>query len=401
MNSLQTTSDSSFADKTATIPAAHRSSGAWLFLLVVLSVVIAGLAVVAGLLPRQLQRASLVQTTRDLAIPTVAVVQPTAGKVDTTMLLTAEIKPFVEAAIYARANGYVKRRLVDIGAKVEAGQLLAELDTPELLQEIAQATAQLTQAEAALTLAQTTAERFERLIKDDAVSQQEATEKRGDLAVKQANVAAAKANVSRLQDMLSFAKVTAPFAGSITMRRTEVGDLVTANATASIELFHIAQLDKLRVFVRVPQSIVRTVSVGSTAEVLFADLPKQVFAAKIIRTAGSLATESRTLLVELELDNAKGELLTGSFAQVRFTNADAAAPLTLPANTLIFRAQGAQVAVEKDGKVELRDIKMGRDHGPVFEVISGVAINDKVIINPPDALVTGATVRVAAKAAEH
>lgn len=392
-----TTAESSepvFVDHSPTIAPAQRSSGAWLLLLVLLSVIVVALAAVAGLLPRQQQRAALVKTTQDLSIPSVLVVKPTPGKIDTTMLLPAEVKPLAEASIYARANGYVNQRLVDIGAKVQAGDLLLELDTPELQQEILQAKAQLTQAEAALALAQTTADRFERLIKDDAVSQQEASEKRGDLAVKKASVEALKANVSRLESMKAFAKVTAPFAGSITMRRTEVGDLVTANTNAGTELFRIAQLDKLRVFVRVPQSIVRTVSVGSTADVLFADLPQRTFPAKIVRTAGSLATDSRTLLVELELDNAKGELLAGSYAQVRFTNAEAHATLTLPANTLIFRADGAQIAVEKDGKVELRSIKMGRDHGPTFEVLDGVTADDRVIVNPPDSLVDGATVKV-------
>ncbi len=394
MNTAETTDLTFMDDKPATIQRAQRSSGAWLLLLVLLSVIVVALAAVAGLLPRQQRHAALVQTTHELAVPTVIVVQPVPGKIDTTMVLTAEVKPFAEASIYARANGYVKQRLVDIGSKVEAGQLLLELDTPELQQEILQAQAQLTQTEAALALAQTTADRFERLIKDEAVSVQEASEKRADLSVKRANVEAAKANVKRLEDLKSFARITAPFAGSITMRRTEVGDLVSTNATSSTELFHIAQLDKLRVFVRVPQSIVRSVSVGSKADVFFNDLPGKTFAAKIIRTAGSLATDSRTLLVELELDNAKGQLLAGSYAQVRFTDAEAHAPLTLPANTLIFRADGSQVAIEKDGRVELRSIKMGRDHGPTFEVLEGVTAGDKVIINPPDSLVDEAMVKV-------
>jgi RND family efflux transporter MFP subunit len=392
--------ESVFVDDSRTIAPAQRSSGAWLLLLVLLSVIVVALAAVAGLLPRQQQKAALVKTTRDLAIPSVLVVQPVPGKIDTTMLLPAEVKPLAEASIYARANGYVKQRLVDIGAKVKAGDLLLELDTPELQQEILQAQAQVNQTEAALALAQTTADRFERLVKDDAVSQQEATEKRADLSVKKANVEAAKANLSRLDHLKAFAKVTAPFAGSITMRRTEVGDLVTANTNTGSELFRIAQLDKLRVFVRVPQSIVRSVQVGSTADVVFADLPQRTFPAKIIRTAGSLATDSRTLLVELELDNAKGELLAGSYAQVKFTNAEAEAPLTLPANTLVFRADGAQVAIEKDGKVELRSIKMGRDHGPTFEVLDGVTANDHVIINPPDSLVSGAHVKIAESSAK-
>ena len=395
MNPLETTDNTFVDDAPAIIDRKHRSSGAWLLLLAVLTVAVVGLAAVAGYLPRHQQQLELVQTTRDLALPTVGVVSPTPSKIDTTLLIPAEIKPFAEAAIFARANGYVKQRLVDIGTKVEAGQLLAELDTPELRQEILQATAQQTQAEAALALAQTTADRFERLIKDEAVSEQEASEKRGDLAVKKANVEAVKANLKRLQDMQSFDKITAPFAGSITARHIEVGDLIMANTTTGVELFHLAQLDKLRVFVRVPQSIVRTVAVGSEAEVSFADMPGRTFAAKIIRTAGSMSADSRTLLVELELDNAKHELIAGSHAQVRFTNAEATATLTLPANTLIFRADGPQVAVVKNNKVELRSIKIGRDHGPAYEVLSGVKADEQVIVNPPDSLITGAMVRLA------
>ena len=386
-------SETAFVDDSTTIAPARRSSGAWLLLLAVLSLVVIGLAAVAGMLPRQQQQLALAKTTHDLAIPTVIVTKPIAGKIDTSLLIPAEIKAFAEAPIFARANGYVKQRLVDIGSQVEPGQLLAELDTPELQQGILEATAQLAQTEAAQKLSQSTAQRFERLLQDDAVSAQEASEKAADLLVKAANVEAAKANVKRLQDMQSFAKITAPFKGSITARRIEIGDLVSANSTQGNELFRLAQLDKLRVFVRVPQSIMRSVKQGSTAEVLFADLPKQAFKAKVVRTSGSMSTDSRTLLVELELDNAKGELVAGSYAQVRFTNGEQAAALTLPANTLIFRADGAQVAIEKEGKIELRNIAMGRDHGATFEVLNGITAEDKVIINPPDSLVTGATVR--------
>jgi RND family efflux transporter MFP subunit len=387
-------SATAFVDDPTTHSPAQRSSGAWLLLLAALTLVVLGLATVAGLLPRQQQQLALAQTTRDLAIPTVNITQASAGKIDTALLIPAELKAFAEAPIFARANGYVKQRLVDIGSQVEAGQLLAVLDTPELQQSILEASAQLNQTEAAQQLAQTTAQRFQRLLKDDAVSVQEASEKAADLLVKSANVEAAKANVKRLQDLLSFAKITAPFKGSITARRIDVGDLVSANSTPGTELFRLAQLDRLRVIVHVPQSIMRSVKQGSSADVLFADLPKQVFQANVVRTSGSISSDSRTLLVELELDNAKGELVAGSYAQVRFTSGEQSAALTLPANTLIFRADGAQVAVEKDGKVELRSITMGRDHGATFEVLNGITTEDKVIVNPPDSLVTGATVRV-------
>ncbi len=351
-------------------------------------------ALLAGLLPRLFQRAALRAETRELAIPTVSVVSPAPGKAAAGLSLPAEIKAFTEAPVHARANGYLKRRLVDIGAAVEAGQLLAEIDTPELDQELARTRAELAQADAALGLARITAARWTELLKTASVSEQEAAEKQADLALKSATVEAGRANVRRLEELQSFARVTAPFAGVVTARNIDLGDLISASSGR--ELFRLAQTRTLRVFVRVPQTAARSIAIGLTAELTLPELPGRVFAAKVARTAGAMEPGSRTLLTELEVDNAQGEILAGSYAQVRFRELKQEAALTLPANTLIFRAEGPQVGVVKgDGRVELRRVEVGRDFGPTIEILEGISLGDRVILNPADALVSGVTVRLA------
>jgi len=351
-------------------------------------------ALLAGLLPRLLQRAALRAETRELAIPTVSVVSPAPGKAAAGLSLPAEIKAFTEATVHARANGYLRRRLVDIGAAVEAGQLLAEIDTPELDQELARTRAELAQADAALGLARITAARWAELLKTASVSEQEAAEKQADLALKSATVEAGRANVRRLEELQSFARVTAPFAGVITARNIDLGDLISANSGR--ELFRLAQTRTLRVFVRVPQTAARSIAIGLTAELTLPELPGRLFAAKVARTAGAMEPGSRTLLTELEVDNAQGEIFAGSYAQVRFRESKQEAALTLPANTLIFRAEGPQVGVVNgDGKVELRRVEVGRDFGPTIEIPEGISLGDRVILNPADSLVSGVTVRLA------
>jgi RND family efflux transporter MFP subunit len=283
---------------------------------------------------------------------------------------------------------------VDIGAAVEAGQLLAEIDTPELDQELARTRAELAQADAALGLARITAARWTELLKTASVSEQEAAEKQADLALKSATVEAGRANARRLEELQSFGRVTAPFAGVITARNIDLGDLISANSGR--ELFRLAQTRTLRVFVRVPQTAARSIAIGLTAELTLPELPGRVFAAKVARTAGAMEPGSRTLLTELEVDNAQGEIFAGSYAQVRFRELKQEAALTLPANTLIFRAEGPQVGVvNADGKVELRQVEVGRDFGPTIEILEGISLGDRVILNPADALVSGVTVRLA------
>jgi RND family efflux transporter MFP subunit len=353
----------------------------------------------AGLLPRWHQRAVLRDETQDLAESTVNVVSAIPGKTAAGLLLPAEVKAYLEAPIYARTSGYLQRWLVDIGAQVKEGDLLAEIDTPEMNQELAQVRSQLVQAQAALELAKTTAARWAELLKTASVSEQEGAEKRADLELKQANVEAARANVRRLEDLQSFEQVKAPFAGTITARNTDVGQLISA--AGGRELFRLAQTRTLRVYVRVPETAAHGVVAGQAAEVSVPEMPGRTFPAKVVRTAGAMAADSRTLLTELELDNPRGEILAGTYAQVRFTDARPDVALTLPSNTLLFRAEGPQIGVVKpDGKVELHDVTIGRDFGPTIEIISGIAPSDRVILNPPDSLVSGTTVRVANNSAK-
>ncbi len=355
---------------------------------------ILALAFVAGYLPRARQTVALQTETRELATPTVTIIMPARGEASPSLTLPAEVKAFVESPIYARANGYLKRWLVDIGAQVKAGQLLAEIDTPELNQQLAQAKAEQTQAEAALELAKITAARWADLLKTASVSEQEAVEKKSDLALKTATVEAFRANVRRLQDLQSFALVTAPFTGTLTARDTDVGQLIVAGNGK--ELFRLAETRTLRVFARVPQTMARSIVPGVTADLMLQEMPGHIFPAKVVRTSGSMDATSRTLLTELEVDNTKGEILPGSYVQVRFNDVKRDAEITVPANTLLFRSEGPQVAVVgTDGQVKLHPVTLGRDFGRTLEILSGITVHDRVILNPADSLTSGAVVRVA------
>lgn len=381
------------------IAEAAANAGAKLRHAAIAAVLLIIVAAVFGLVPRWQHRGALRSETRELAIQTVAVVSPSPGQAAADLVLPAEVKPLVDAPIYARSSGYLKRWLVDIGAEVKEGDLLAETDAPELRQELAQAKAERAQAEAALALARTTAARWAELLKTASVSEQEAAEKEADLELKLANVEAARAHVRRLEELQSFSSIKAPFAGTITTRAVDVGQLVTAGSNR--ELFHLAQTGTLRVYVHVPQTAARSVVPGQRAELTIPELPGKVFSAKIIRTSGAMNADSRTLMVELQVDNSRHEILAGTFAQVRFTESKVSSELTLPSNTLLFRSEGPQVGVVKaDGKVELRSVTLGRDFGPTVEIVSGVTPTDQVILNPSDSLVSGISVHVANQSSE-
>jgi len=365
----------------------------------IVAAVLVVIGAVAGIVPRWRHRAELRAETRELSKQTVAVVTPAPGKATAGLILPAEIKPFLDAPIYARSSGYLRRWLVDIGAQVKEGDLLAEIDAPELRQELARAKAEVLQCEAALGLARTTAARWAELLKTASVSEQEAAEKQADLELKQANLQAARATVRRLEELESFSNVKAPFSGTITARSIDVGQLIVAGS--SKELFHLEQTDTLRVYVRVPQMGARGVNPGQSAELSIPELLGRVFSAKVVRSSRSMSADSRTMLVELQVDNSQHEILAGTYAQVRFTDAKTDAPLTLPSNTLLFRSEGLQVGiVHDDGKVELRCVTMGRDFGPTVEILSGLQLTDRVVLNPPDSLVSGVTVHVVANTNE-
>jgi len=350
--------------------------------------------VAAGLIPRLVQRAEVRAETKSLSVPTVSVVSPTPGRSGSALPLPAEVRPFVETPIYARANGYLKRRLVDIGSRVREGQLLAEIDAPELNQELERARGQLAQAEAALRLSRITAERWAGLVKTASVSDQENAEKQADFQLKTASAESAGAEVRRLEKLQSFLRITAPFAGTITVRNIDSGDLIVAGTGK--ELFHLARTGRLRIFVQVPQAMARTIRTGQTAEMTVTELPGRTFKPKVIRTAGVMASDSRTLLIELELDNPKDEIIAGGYAQVRFTETKMEPVLTVPSNTVLFRPEGPQVGIVKENsKVELRTVKLGRDFGQTIEVLTGVGPSDRVILNPSDSLTGGTTVSIA------
>ncbi len=351
------------------------------------------LLAVLAYVPRWRRIGEVQAETLALATPSVQVATPAPSKAGAGLVVPADIAPMVEAPLYARASGYVRRRLVDIGAHVEAGQLLAEIDTPELAQDLEKSRAELKQAEAALALARTTADRWAEAVKTASVTEQENAEKQADLALKSATLAAVKANVKRLEELVRFGKVTAPFAGTITARKIDVGELIAAGG--SKELFRLAQTRTLRIFARVPQPMAPAIHVGQLAELSVSGQPGRSFAAKVVRTAGAISTDSRTLLVELEVDNSAGDILAGSFGQLRFPDLRGPATLTVPSSALLFRAEGPQLAVVgADGVVELRSVKVGRDFGQMLEIVSGVSGTDRVVAAPSDSLSTGTKVRI-------
>jgi membrane fusion protein, multidrug efflux system len=365
----------------------NRIVGALIALLVV-----AGLIV--GFLPRWHQRGTALADMNQLAIPTVSVVSPSPLKSGDGLILPAEIRPWREASIYARANGYLKDWVADIGAHIQAGQLLAEIETPDLDQQLDQAKAQLVLAQANLHLAETTDARWQNLLKTASVSEQEAVEKSAARETAAASVDAERANVRRLQELVSFQRVIAPFDGTVTRREVDIGDLIVAGSGGQ-ELFHVAQTGKLRVYVHVPEPYALDVAHGQTATLTTPESPGLVFEAKVITTSESIATASRTLLTELEVDNSKNQILPYSYGELRFVANHTDPHLTLPSDVLIFRSLGLQVGVVRpDGTVELRPVKVGRDFGQNIEILNGVTPADKVITNPTDSLVNGVKVRV-------
>jgi membrane fusion protein, multidrug efflux system len=355
------------------------------------------IGLLAGFVPRWLSRRKLAAEEKADSVPSVSIISPAVSKPDFSTPLPAEVQPFVQASIHARASGYLKQWYADIGDVVTNGQLLAEIETPELDQQILQAQAELDQANAALDLSKVTADRWVELLKTASVSEQETAEKTSDLALKKAAVEAANANLQRLQQLKIFDRVTAPFDGTVTLRNTDIGQLIAANSGP--ELFRIAQVNPLRVYVQVPQPLIHAITPGQTAQLTFQELPGRTFDAKVTRTAGAVDPVSRTLQVELQADNSHGEILSGSYAQVRFGEIPSTVPvLVLSDNALIFRAQGMQIAVVgSDNKVQLHSVKLGRDFGNTVEVLSGLNAGDHVINNPPDSIADGETVEIAAR----
>jgi len=353
------------------------------------------IALVAGFIPQLRERQTATADTKELAIPTVAVVSPISNTSGSGLNLPAEVKPWQEASIFARVNGYLKSWLVDIGAHVEKDQLLAEIDTPDLDQQLAQARSQAKLAQKSLEQAKSTNTKWQDLFHQGVVSELDSENMATSQATNQANTEAFAANLRFLEQEVAFKRVTAPFAGIITIRNVNVGDLITANNT-SFEMFHIQQTNPLRVYFRLPQSETSHITVGQTFDVQVGAQSAKTYPAKVSSTSGAVSPDSRTMLVQLQVDNSTNEILPGSYATVRVPASVLGKMLLLPDNTLIFRGKDQQVGVVDDkGVVKLRDVKVGRDFGVQSEILGGVTESDKVIVNPSDSLTTGTTVRVA------
>jgi RND family efflux transporter MFP subunit len=332
---------------------------------------------------------------------TVTVVPAAKAKPTIDLSLPGTMLPIQETPIYARTSGYVKRWHVDMGAKVKAGDTLADIETPELDRELKQAVANLRVAKANLELARTTADRWRAVLKDNAVAPQEVDEKVGAYEARKADVAAAEANVQRLRELKAFERVVAPFDGIITLRSIEVGQLIAAgNPDPSRLMFKLAKTDTLRLFVNVPQSHVRLVQPGAQVAVVLREYPGQSFPAKVVRTAGALDAQSKTMLAEVHIDNAKGDLVAGMYALVKFTLQQPAPAIVLPANTLIVRTDGPQVATVENDAVHMRKVILGRDFGTTIEILSGLKEKEMVVTNPSDSIAEGVMVKAVVAQAE-
>lgn len=355
--------------------------------------------IVAGLITfvtRKSETDALANETDAAAIPTVAVVQPAAEPADNELVLPGNLQAYIESPIFARTNGYLLRWYKDIGSKVKKGELLASIDTPEVDQELSQARAGREQIKAALGLAKISADRWANLRRSDSVSQQEADQQASGYQQAQANLAAADANVRRLEEMESFKNVYAPFSGVITRRNVDPGALINSGAQANgRELFDIARVDPLRVYVSVPQAYASSMKVGVKAIVTLQEFPGQKFSGIVVRTADAIDMATRTLNTEVDVPNRDSKLLPGSFGQVHFTVGNPVQRITIPTNAMLFRAEGAQVAVVgPDNRVQLRSIVIGRDFGTTLEILGGIDDNDQIVINPSDSLEAGQQVRV-------
>jgi RND family efflux transporter MFP subunit len=370
----------------------------------VISITLLGLIITGALFTVQMQRRTEAAPAKGADdVPTVSVITATRGKGKAELLLPATVQARQEATLYARTNGYVRRWSVDIGDKVREGQLLAEIETPELDREVQEAQAKLVQAQAHLTLARSTAERYQALLKDQAVTPQEVDEKTGGLEVRVADVKTAEAHLRRLEQMRAFQKVTAPFSGTITARNIEKGTLVNAGAGDGRWLFRLQQTDTLRLFVSLPQNYLPLVKQGTEADILVREVPDKTFAAKVERHAGALDPATRTLLLELHMDNRAGQLLPGIYAQARFRLVNANPPIVLPIATLLIGGDGGRVAtVDKDNTVRLHKVELGRDLGKEVEILQGVAENERIIVNPKDTAADGMRVNpVVAESEKH
>ena len=377
------------AEQTGKRPRKH-----WLVLLIALIVVSALL--ISGIWSRVKARAALNTETAQAALPAVSVVSPKRTAPADEVILPGNVQPYISSPIYARTNGYLRKWYFDIGTRVKKGQLLAVIETPEVDQQLQQARSNLLTAQANLELASVTKTRYQGLLKRNAVSQQDVDNAVGTYNANKAIVEADKAAVEQYSALVSFEKVYAPFDGVITARNTDIGDLINSGSSSNVktDLFHIAQPGRLRVYVNVPEEYSRGIAVGMTADLSLAEFPDRKFQGKVVRTADAINMTTRTLLIEVDVDNPTGTLLTGSYAEVHLAVPTQTSVFLIPVNTLLFRTEGLRVGVVKEGKVVLSAITPGHDFGDQIEVVSGLKSDDQVIVNPPDSIVSGQEVQI-------
>jgi RND family efflux transporter MFP subunit len=376
------------------VKGSRRKKRGWLIAGVML-VVFGGIAVY-GILARHWKGNTVRAETAQMAAPSVSVVSPQHTAPAQEIVLPGNVEPFISSPIYARTNGYLKSWHADIGAHVRKGQLLAVIETPEVDQQLAQSRSNLATAQANLKLAEITKTRYMGLLATHAVAQQDADNAEGTYNANKAIVEADQANVRQLETLQSFEKVYAPFEGIITARNTDIGQLINSGNSGNVktDLFHISQPGKLRVYVNVPEQYSKAATPGLTADLTLAEFPGRQFQGKLVRTSNSINFATRTLTAEIDVDNPTGELLTGSYTEVHLKVPGQTSSYLVPVSTLIFRSQGLQLAVVKDGSVVLTPVTPGHDFGEQIEIISGLKGDESLIVSPPDSIVTGQKVQV-------
>lgn len=356
---------------------------------------VAGAIAANGIIGRSHSEAHLAEWTKEQAIPSVTVITPKSGTGGMELVLPGDVEAYIEAPIYARVSGYVKAWYQDIGAHVKSGQLLADIDTPDLDQQLAQAQADLGTAKANAALADIGARRWQALQSTDSVSQQSVDERTGEAAAKKANVEAAQANVRRLTALQNFKRLTAPFDGVVTVRKTDIGALINAGSGTGPELFKVADIHRMRVYVRIPQAQAAGLQAGMKAKLKLPQYPDRRFDAVLTTTANAVSKDSRSLLVELQVDNVDGLLWPGTYAEVHFQLPDDPTILHVPTSALLFRKEGMELAtVGEDGKIVLKPVELGRDLGTEVEIRSGILATDKVVESPSDSVASGDVVKI-------
>lgn len=357
---------------------------------------VAAFAVTTGIMSRERSSADLRTWTDEQAVPTVAVIAPSSTALNPTLELPGRLEAYSRAPIYARVSGYVKGWYVDIGAKVKAGQLLADIEAPDLDQQLVQARADLASQQASAELSAATLERRKTLLSSNFVSKQEIDERTADLANKRAAVKSGEANVNRLEALTGFKKIVAPFDGVVTARNTDVGALINAGASTGPAMFVVSDIKKLRVYVDVPQSYVPIIRMGAKAEITMPGYADRTFPATVETSSQSVDASTGTTRMQLALDNPTGQLMPGSYANVRMSLDRGTAPLHIPASALVFNHQGLRVAtVNAEDRIVFKPVVVARDLGKNIELASGLAATDRVVIAPPDGIVDGDMVRVA------